>query len=317
MPGACPEGWLSCPGDKRCLAARYLCDGNADCIQAEDERLAQCRVACQTGSFYCETASGGRCLKNWRRCDKWKDCKDGSDELSCPTPAKDSSMTCTTRIGFGQSVGRERVSVSRQAKCDGFFDCPNSSDEMNCKSCPYTNTTFFCDGFCHPMARWCDKLKDCRDGSDEAECLFTTTTSTTTTTTTESPSTTTDVPPTTEIEPATSSDAAEKSVTSGLSGSLNVSMSETSDTAGHGSYPPGVGNVALYTGIALVALLVLVGVATGACVWRKKQYRVAEREAGVVSLSNTLYVEDITNDSFDRNAFQASGPLLVLSQPTC
>ncbi|KAK3926938.1 Low-density lipoprotein receptor-related protein 2 [Frankliniella fusca] len=237
-----------CPGDQRCLGREYLCDGNADCLNALDESPPQCNGTCRPGAFFCGTATSvgpvraaaaagrpgagatiGRCHKNWRRCDTKRDCADGSDERGCLPPDRRLLLTCDGG----------RVVQSRHVRCDGYLtDCRDGSDERQCGSgsaCP-PNTTFSCDGFCRPMARWCDRRKDCSDGSDEASCDFTLTTTTTTATT--SRITATLPPPTSTSTSTTSSMNASSSPRSLTTPEATFSSKAEGGLVAAGSRPP-------------------------------------------------------------------------------
>lgn len=59
-------------------------------------------------------------------------------------------------------------------RCDHVLDCgPNDdSDELDCKVTTCDVNEFTCkDGQCIASHFYCDSIKDCRDGSDEIDCV--------------------------------------------------------------------------------------------------------------------------------------------------
>eukprot|EP00118_Oscarella_pearsei_P018579 m.191069 g.191069 ORF g.191069 m.191069 type:complete len:380 (+) comp39440_c0_seq2:213-1352(+) len=75
--------------------------------------------SCTSSEFRC---SDGACISDSLRCDKYNDCKDGSDEIFC------SSSTCSTSE-FKCSNGE---CIPSTFKCNGNNDCGDKSDENNC-----------------------------------------------------------------------------------------------------------------------------------------------------------------------------------------
>lgn len=67
----------------RCLPKSFVCDGDNDCRNGEDE--TNCSAACGDKTFRCH--SDGRCLPIAKYCDGTKNCVDGSDEEGCTTKA--------------------------------------------------------------------------------------------------------------------------------------------------------------------------------------------------------------------------------------
>ena len=52
-PVKCEKGYVKCPNTNICLPRRYLCDGDNDCGNNEDESLLFCQnYACDEGRFY-------------------------------------------------------------------------------------------------------------------------------------------------------------------------------------------------------------------------------------------------------------------------
>ena len=58
--------------------------------------------------------------------------------------------------------------VSFYGRCDCYADCADGSDEADCED---SGTTTTCDsGECITEPKWCNCYVDCADGSDERDC---------------------------------------------------------------------------------------------------------------------------------------------------
>ncbi|XP_049305503.1 very low-density lipoprotein receptor isoform X7 [Bactrocera dorsalis] len=157
----CEEKQFQC-GNGACIPIRFTCDGESDCSDHSDERIANCKFigsTCGTEQFRC---NNGFCIPNRWRCDQESDCADGSDEATtlCNETCRSDEFTC----GNGRCIQKRWV-------CDQDDDCGDGSDERDCppKTCN-PNTEFTCrDGGC-VVKRWvCDGEPDCADGSDEQQ----------------------------------------------------------------------------------------------------------------------------------------------------
>ncbi|OUC49464.1 putative Low-density lipoprotein receptor domain class A, partial [Trichinella nativa] len=71
-------------------------------------------TACKPGQFKCDD---GFCLAKHRVCDRYIDCKDGSDELHCDCTPEE--FQCEPGI----CIPLEKV-------CDGEANCANRKDEL-------------------------------------------------------------------------------------------------------------------------------------------------------------------------------------------
>uniref|UniRef100_A0A2C9LNM5 VWFA domain-containing protein n=1 Tax=Biomphalaria glabrata TaxID=6526 RepID=A0A2C9LNM5_BIOGL len=76
-------------------------------------------------------------------------------------------MNCTCPA-FHWKCG-DNVCVDESRRCDGYSDCRDNSDERNCINC--TASGWRCnDGSCIQTGGRCDAFTDCSDASDEVNC---------------------------------------------------------------------------------------------------------------------------------------------------
>ncbi|KAL5516603.1 hypothetical protein EMCRGX_G001986 [Ephydatia muelleri] len=129
------------------------------------------KTQCSRDEFGC---SNGNCVPLSSQCNRYNDCADNSDEVGCVCYA-------TTAIQWSDVAGG----------CTGlettlYYSCPICTDNVKCTCnstypaavvcsnpyCPSTN--FKCNnGLCIDTAYVCDGYNDCRDNSDERNCLCT------------------------------------------------------------------------------------------------------------------------------------------------
>uniref|UniRef100_A0A8D8Q816 Low-density lipoprotein receptor-related protein 2 n=1 Tax=Cacopsylla melanoneura TaxID=428564 RepID=A0A8D8Q816_9HEMI len=154
-----------------CIPASQRCDGRTDCVSGSDEtgcppstetnrypfnRSRDKTSSCNPNDYF--ICANNICIPKKQRCDKTRNCQDGSDEKDCPEDCS----------GGFQCVTDHRICLDVYQRCDRRVDCPDGSDEDNC-SC--RQDEFQChNGTCLNIAKRCDNVTDCGGGEDEKNC---------------------------------------------------------------------------------------------------------------------------------------------------
>ncbi|KAK7089092.1 hypothetical protein V1264_024973 [Littorina saxatilis] len=158
----CKSDEFACEGVPRCISSSLVCDRKDDCGDFSDERNCDCNADFE---FQCDM---GLCVRNYKRCDNNTDCPDRSDELGC-SHCRNNQFKCND----GTCIMAEWV-------CDGLADCPVSEshryldfaeDEENCSVCSFTDEFTCISGKCIPWEQKCDGTPQCKDHTDEANCI--------------------------------------------------------------------------------------------------------------------------------------------------
>lgn len=120
----------------------------------DDQRTCTTIQDCGPDRFTCVSVPTNQqnCIPMSWRCDRQRDCSDGSDEYNCPECLND------------QFKCKDGTCISLSNKCDGIPHCKDRSDETNCCrdgfQCPNTEV-------CLPRSYVCDETDNCADGADE------------------------------------------------------------------------------------------------------------------------------------------------------
>ncbi|XP_051771492.1 low-density lipoprotein receptor-related protein 2 [Ctenopharyngodon idella] len=158
--GGCSHVCVAGPSGPECQCPStgnwYLANDGKDCIPDNGQR-------CHADQFTC---LDGNCLFQHWKCDGYRDCSDGSDELERVCAFHTCSPTEFT-CDNGRCVPLYYV-------CDYTNDCGDNSDEHGCPF-PTCNpaTEFTCaNGRCISAAFVCDGINNCQDNgtTDEVNC---------------------------------------------------------------------------------------------------------------------------------------------------
>ena len=110
-----------------------------------------------------------QCVPVEATCDGNTNCLDGSDEENC------ANFTC---LPGGTKCADNLQCISEWMVCDNSFHCKDGSDELceaPCLKTAITKPTIIrrChenSERCVPIDKYCDRISDCPDGSDEVQC---------------------------------------------------------------------------------------------------------------------------------------------------
>uniref|UniRef100_A0A915EEH1 Uncharacterized protein n=1 Tax=Ditylenchus dipsaci TaxID=166011 RepID=A0A915EEH1_9BILA len=170
------------------LPKQLICDGVADCRDNQDE--GNCGE-CSPTAVFCK--AGSNCLHISKICDGEVDCPDQNDELGC------SCEDCSgdwTALCVGRPNAIPSKCIHRWSICNNVIDCPGGEDEEECPgSCPDSTAALrdpllsLCDqcnptysfqchksmtgvaAECFHSSAMCNDYANCKDGSDEKDCL--------------------------------------------------------------------------------------------------------------------------------------------------
>lgn len=72
---------FQCRDRLSCIHKSFLCDGDRDCPDGEDEDSTNCHnITCRADQFQCKDKT---CIPGQLYCSGSAECKDGSDEVNC------------------------------------------------------------------------------------------------------------------------------------------------------------------------------------------------------------------------------------------
>lgn len=116
----CLNHQFKCEKSQKCIHNSWICDGEVDCPDEEDEADKTCLArSCANNEFKC---SNGKCIKERAKCDGTNHCSDGSDEKDC----KSLQITCNTGTF---SCANSSKCIDYSMVCNGVKNCPNGDDE--------------------------------------------------------------------------------------------------------------------------------------------------------------------------------------------
>ncbi|KAM7391483.1 hypothetical protein PAMP_022171 [Pampus punctatissimus] len=156
-----------------------VCDGVPQCQDRSDE--LHCMTETEGCVHHCDNKS--RCLPANFLCDGERDCLDGTDELNCEDQEenkKEEGTSATSKppvptpikCPLGSKPCKDEAEcVLYNHVCDGEADCRDGSDEDECLSACETDQFQCAHGKrCIEQSQVCDGVPQCQDRSDELGC---------------------------------------------------------------------------------------------------------------------------------------------------
>ncbi|VDK44235.1 unnamed protein product [Anisakis simplex] len=171
IPDCKPTDFI-CHNTFKCLPFWWVCDGQDDCGDMEDERFgikgACPEFKCELGQMSCEMESENAtavCIGPQDICNGKVNCPLGDDERTelC------SSYQCSDEQFKCSNTSR---CIPKAALCDGIDDCGNGADERFCDRKKCGLGRFRCDeNICIPTINLCDGHADCANALDEDQTM--------------------------------------------------------------------------------------------------------------------------------------------------
>ena len=77
----CIQAEYQCKDGITCVHRSWICDGERDCPDGDDEMMPNCQnITCRADQYQCADKS---CIAGRFHCSGKAECRDGSDELNC------------------------------------------------------------------------------------------------------------------------------------------------------------------------------------------------------------------------------------------
>jgi len=180
----CHDYQFKCSKSGKCIHKSWMCDGEPDCPDYEDEAKETCSAnECANDEFRC---SNGKCIDSIQKCDGTNHCSDGSDEKDCSTnieiPCHKGTFQCrnsTKCIDFSMvcnNVPNCPMGDDEDAKC-GINECEIGNDGCH-HDCVDKDIGYECKcRLGYKLAKdgkSCEDLDDCQEfGICSQKCLNT------------------------------------------------------------------------------------------------------------------------------------------------
>ncbi|KAF7654632.1 hypothetical protein LDENG_00066940 [Lucifuga dentata] len=180
------RGQFQCAHGKKCIDQQQVCDGVPQCQDRSDE--LRCTKKDESCVHQCDNKQN--CFPAAFICDGEKDCSDGTDEADCEEKEADeyeksegttskpaapvSSPSAPIKCPLGSRPCRDNTEcVHYNHVCDGEVDCRDNSDEEECLSTCQADEFQCAHGKkCIEQSKVCDGVSQCQDRSDELGCAI-------------------------------------------------------------------------------------------------------------------------------------------------